>query len=167
MGKQFFVTGTDTNIGKTYVCCALLEYFNLKKYKIIGAKPIAAGNDFYNGLSINQDVFELKNASNIDISYEEINFYSFDEPIAPHIAAEKSNVLIDFEVIKQKLEKLSYKSDILLVEGAGGYFVPVDNDRTIADLISYLDIPVIFVAGIKHTVNKNMQAQLTILSVFK
>jgi len=149
MSFQFFITGTDTNIGKTYVCCALLDYFSNLNYKIIGAKPISAGNDLLDHIYVNQDVYQIKKSSNVEVNYSEINYYAFDQPIAPHIAAKKNNITIDFENIKNNLSKLEKKADIILIEGAGGYHVPLDNKRTIADLITYLNIPIIFVAGIK------------------
>ena len=149
MKKQFFITGSDTNIGKTYVCCALLEYFSKKNIKAIGVKPISAGNENIQQEFINRDVYEIQKSSNVDVSFNDINFYNFSEPIAPHIAAKRENIAIDFDVIRRGLMRLSIRSDILLIEGAGGYQVPLDDKRTMADLVSYLDIPIIFVVGIR------------------
>lgn len=157
MKKAIFITGTDTGVGKTYVACKLIEQYKAQGYKVIGMKPIAAGCELVNGEWVNDDVLKLETASNVQAPRALINPYSFNEPIAPHIAAQLAGISISIDVIKQAFNKLSTLADIVIVEGAGGLLVPLNDTETIADLILALNIPVILVVGLKvgcinHTV---------------
>ena len=97
MNNTFFVTGTDTGIGKTFVTCILMQFIKFHHKKVIGMKPIAAGVDIKNGETSNEDVNLLKYESTLQLELGEVNTYSFDEPMAPHIAAQKHNIEIDFK----------------------------------------------------------------------
>jgi dethiobiotin synthetase len=145
MGKGFFVTGTDTGIGKTTVSCALLHAFAAQDKKVVGMKPIAAGSE--NGQW--PDVELLFAASNVNVARQQINPYAFDLPIAPHIAAQQVDMEIDFSVIHRAYQELSAAADIVIVEGAGGFLVPVNRHQTGADLAQTLNLPVILVVGIR------------------
>ncbi len=145
MGKGFFVTGTDTGIGKTTVSCALLHAFAAQGKKVAGMKPVAAGSE--NGQWL--DVELLLAASNVNISRQHINPYAFDPPIAPHIAAQQAGVEIDLAVIRRAYRELSATADIVIVEGAGGFLVPVNQHQTGADLAKTLNLPVILVVGMR------------------
>ena len=149
MDNSFFITGTDTGIGKTFVTCILMHFINSQQRKAIGMKPIAAGIDRVNGQTANEDVLLLNNECSSELSLEEINTYSFTEPIAPHIAAKKNKIEIDFNKIKLHAENLKKQTDFLFIEGAGGYLVPLNEKKTIADLVDVLKIPIIVVVGIK------------------
>lgn len=150
MEKQsFFITGTDTGIGKTYVACQLIRQYVDQGYRVIGMKPIAAGCDLMDGQWINEDVKLLSEASNVDAPLDLINPYVFKAPIAPHIAAEQEGVAIKMQVIKHAYEALRQLADIVIVEGAGGVLVPIDSENTIVNLIKYLDIPAILVVGMR------------------
>ena len=149
MKQAFFVTGTDTGVGKTYVACKLIRDYVAQGHKVIGMKPVAAGGDLVNGQWVNDDVLKLEAASNVKAPRELINPYSFKEAVAPHIAAEKAGVEIKIDVIKQAFQALSKLADIVIVEGAGGFLVPLNNHQSMADLPAALDIPVILVVGIK------------------
>ena len=149
MNNTYFITGTDTGIGKTFITCALLSFFQSKNLKVVGIKPISAGVQNFNNQKLNEDVFLLKKYSNIELDYKEINYYSFDKPVSPHIVAGLENCSIDFDLIKDNIKKIQTKADIVLIEGAGGYEVPVDSVRRISDLISYIDVPVILVVGVR------------------
>jgi len=149
MNNTFFVTGTDTGIGKTFVTCILMQFLKFHHKKVIGMKPIAAGIDMVKSETVNEDVNLLKNESNLRLSVDEINTYSFDEPIAPHLAAQKHNIEIDFIKIKKHAEALKRRADYLLIEGAGGYLVPLGESTSMADLVDELNAPIIFVIGIK------------------
>ena len=149
MKQAFFVTGTDTGVGKTYVACKLIRDYVAQGHKVIGMKPVAAGGDLVNGQWVNDDVLKLEAASNVKAPRELINPYSFKEAVAPHIAAEKAGVEIKIDVIKQAFQALSKLADIVIVEGAGGFLVPLNNHQNMADLPAALDIPVILVVGIK------------------
>ena len=149
MNNTFFVTGTDTGIGKTFVTCILMQFIKFHHKKVIGMKPIAAGIDRKNGETANEDVNLLKFESNLKLEVGEINTYSFDEPMAPHIAAQKHNIEIDFIKIRKHAETLKRRADYLLIEGAGGYLVPLGENTLIADLVEELNAPIIVVIGIK------------------
>ena len=149
MTQAFFITGTDTGVGKTYVACKLIRDYVAQGYKVVGMKPVAAGGDLVNGKWVNDDVLKLEQASNVKAPRELVNPYSFKEAIAPHIAAEKAGLEIKIDVIKQAFQALSKLADIVIVEGAGGFLVPLNNQQSMADLPAALDIPVILVVGMK------------------
>lgn len=149
MHNSFFITGTDTNIGKTVMTCALIEHFKNKGHIVNAMKPVAAGEDIINGLKINPDVEKFTVVNSTKIPLKVINPYSFDEAIAPHIAANRNNKEVNLDYIKKQFLILQNKSEYLFVEGAGGYLVPLNESKTISDLISYLDIPIILVVGIR------------------
>jgi dethiobiotin synthetase len=149
MKQAFFITGTDTDVGKTYVACKLINDYVAQGYKVVGMKPVAAGGDFVDGKWLNEDVLKLEAVSNIKAPRELINPYSFKEAIAPHITAGKSGVEIKIEVIQQAFKQLADMADIVIVEGAGGFLVPINSEETMADLTAALNIPIILVVGMK------------------
>jgi dethiobiotin synthetase len=149
MKQAFFITGTDTDVGKTYVACKLINDYVAQGYKVVGMKPVAAGGNYIDGKWLNDDVLKLEAASNVKAPRELVNPYSFKEAIAPHIAAEKTGVEITIEVIKQAFDALTSMADIVIVEGAGGFLVPINKTETMADLVVALNIPVILVVGMK------------------
>ena len=149
MKQAFFITGTDTGIGKTYVACQLIRQYVAQGYRVVGMKPVAAGCDLINGQWVNEDVRLLTEASNVDAPLHLVNPYCFNAPIAPHIAAEKEQVDIQLEVIQAAFNELAKLADIVVVEGAGGLLVPLNAAQTIADLIALLNIPIIFVVGMR------------------
>lgn len=147
----FFVTGTDTGIGKTTVSCALLHAFAAQGRAVVGMKPVAAGREH----GVWQDIENLKAASNIAMPQALINPYAFEEPIAPHIAAQQTGVEINPQVIQQACQSLMAAADVTIVEGVGGFKVPLSASGTAeqrydtSDLAKLLDLPVILVAGIR------------------
>lgn len=145
MTKGFFVTGTDTSIGKTTISCALLHAFAAQGKKIAGMKPIAAGSE--NGQWM--DVEQLLAASNVNVTRQQINPYAFDPPISPHIAAQQAGTEIDVSVIHRAYLELSELAEIVIVEGAGGFLVPINQHQTGADLARLLNLPVILVVGMR------------------
>lgn len=150
MKQSYFVIGTDTNVGKTYVASALVRHFAAKGYSTIGMKPIASGcmrNG--NGGLLNDDVSALATASNVPASLDLINPYRFEPAIAPHIAAAQVEKIIDCEVIRLAYQQLKAVADVVIVEGAGGFLVPLNNQETLADLAVLLNIPVILVVGMR------------------
>ena len=144
---SFFITGTDTNIGKTAITCSLIAKCIEEGFRAGGMKPVAAGCHIENGYMISDDVKKIIEVSNVDLNIKEINPYSFELPIAPHISF-KSNE-IDIHLIKKYLRSFENKMDYLFIEGVGGYAVPLTENFTTADLVENLDIPVILVVGMK------------------
>jgi len=144
---SFFITGTDTNIGKTAITCSLIAKCIEEGFRAGGMKPVAAGCHIENGYMVSDDVKKIIEVSNVDLNIKEINPYSFELPIAPHISF-KSNE-IDIHLIKKYLRSFENKMDYLFIEGVGGYAVPLTETFTTADLVENLDIPVILVVGMK------------------
>lgn len=149
MKQAFFITGTDTDVGKTYVACKLIKDYVAQGYKVVGMKPVAAGGELVDGKWLNDDVLKLEAASNVKAPRELVNPYSFKEAIAPHIAAEIAGVEIEIEVIQQAFRRLAGMADIVIVEGAGGFLVPLNSKESMADLAVALNIPIILVVGMK------------------
>jgi dethiobiotin synthetase len=144
---SFFITGTDTNIGKTAITCSLIAKSVEEGFRAGGMKPVAAGCHIEDGYMISDDVKKIIEVSNVDLNIKEINPYSFERAIAPHISF-KSNK-IDIRLIKKYLRSFENKMDYLFIEGVGGYAVPLTETFTTADLVENLDIPVILVVGMK------------------
>ncbi len=145
----FFVTGTDTDVGKTYIASALVRHFVEQGYKTIGMKPVAAGCESVNGELRHGDVDALVAASNVQTALSDVNPYAFLPAIAPHIAAEQAGINISLEKIQLAFDGLKSQADVLVVEGAGGFRVPINHQETMADLAIKLNLPVILVVGIR------------------
>jgi dethiobiotin synthetase len=149
MTKAYFITGTDTGVGKTLVTCALMQLARARGDKVGAMKPIAAGAMQTEQGRINDDVIALRKYLNVTISQADLNPYCFHDAIAPHIAAAKTNITIDFKKISASLERIQAVSDWVFVEGAGGFKVPLDGHLDMADLAVALKLPVILVVGMR------------------
>jgi len=143
---SYFITGTDTEVGKTYATCALLHRARLLGQRAVGIKAVAAGTD---AESKNEDVEALRSAANLVLPEAALNPYCFAPPIAPHIAAREAGVVIRFERIKEALREAARRADFVLVEGAGGFRIPLGPEGDSADLAVALGCPVILVAGMR------------------
>jgi len=149
MQTRFFITGTDTGIGKTICTLALMRHFQMQKRKVIAMKPIASGcEETSNGLR-NEDALLLNQQSDLKVPYEWTNPYAFVEPIAPHLAADLKHEKIRLGKIAFYYEKLCEKADVVLVEGIGGWRVPLSEEKMLHDLVQLLDLSVILVVGLK------------------
>ena len=145
----FFITGTDTEIGKTFVSSLLIQLLIEEKLNIIGMKPIASGAKIIDGVLKNEDALSLINASNVHAEYKNINPYVFEPAIAPHLAAKNTNIEIDLDVIKTNFDLLQKKSDAVVVEGVGGWYAPLSLNTTVADLAETVQLPIILVVGLR------------------
>jgi dethiobiotin synthetase len=143
---SYFITGTDTGVGKTLVSCALLHAFAAQGKRVVGFKPVAAGCD-ENDRS--EDAENLRAASNVMATYGQINPYCFVPPVAPHIAARRSGVRIDLNRILTSFRELASQADVVIVEGAGGFLIPLNEKQDGADLARELALPVILVVGMR------------------
>ncbi len=146
MSPAYFLTGTDTEIGKTFITCALLHHAAQRGLKAAGIKPVAAGTD---AAGVNEDVASIRAASNLALPPKIVNPYCFKAAIAPHIAAAEEGVTIDFAPIAAACEHARQLADLLIVEGVGGFRVPLGVDRESADLAVALGLPVILVVGLR------------------
>jgi dethiobiotin synthetase len=150
MKKMYFVTGTDTDCGKTYCTLQLMGKYRKQGKSVLGLKPVASGSIRTSEGLRNDDALKLQQASSIKLPYEKINPFTFEPPIAPHIAAELASFAITSNAIISSLqEALKIDCDIILIEGAGGLMVPINQNETWIDVIKALDIPVIFIVGLK------------------
>jgi dethiobiotin synthetase len=150
MTQAYFVIGTDTNVGKTYVASALVQYFVRSGLKTVGMKPVASGCELnQQGELINEDAQALINVSNVKASLDLINPYRFKPAIAPHLAAEQVGVAVTLDIIIQAYQQLTNLVEMVVVEGAGGFFVPLNQTETLADLAVQLNIPIILVVGMR------------------
>ena len=150
MGKKFFIAGTDTDVGKTLVACALLEKARQEGLVTAAIKPVAAGcEQTPNGLR-NDDALQLQQAMTLDLLYEQVNPVALEPAIAPHIAAEQVQKRLRVAQLSGFCRGvMMQRSDLLLVEGAGGWRVPLNSVETLADLAKDLQLPVILVVGMK------------------
>ena len=147
--SAYFITGTDTDVGKTYIASALVQHFCQQGLQAVGMKPVAAGAELVDGRLLNSDVTELIKAGNVDADLALINPYVFAPAIAPHIAAEQAGIRVLLDNIQQSFDVLQTKADVVVVEGAGGFRVPINRQETMADLAVKLNLPIILVVGVR------------------
>lgn len=145
----FFITGTDTEIGKTFVSSLLIKLLVEEKLNVIGMKPIASGAKIIDGVLKNDDALSLIRASNVEVEYETVNPFVFEPAISPHLAAEDVGVEINLNKIKENFEQLQKLSDVVVVEGVGGWYAPLSSTATVADLAEALQLPIILVVGLR------------------
>jgi len=149
MTKGFFITGTDTNIGKTIFSVQLIHALREQGLNVAAMKPVATGASYRNGELQNDDALALIKACDRDLPYELVNPYVFEPAVAPHIAATEMQTRISLKYIKQAYKTLAEQSDVVIVEGVGGWQVPLNDTKTIADLAIKLKLPVVLVVGLR------------------
>jgi dethiobiotin synthetase len=147
--RGYFVTGTDTGVGKTLVACALLHALAAQGLRVTGMKPVAAGADRSGAHLVNDDVLALKAAGNVEVPIEALNPYCFEPAIAPHIAAKLAGREIELQRLADAHAALAALADCVIVEGAGGFAVPLGVDCDMSDLAALLAHPVIMVVGMR------------------
>lgn len=147
--RGVFVTGTDTGVGKTVVSCALLKALGARGLKVAGLKPVAAGAEYIDGQLRNEDALNLMAAATVTADYDLINPWCLKLPASPHIAATEAGVRVEIGRIVSCYRELSTRSDLVVVEGAGGWLVPISDEETIADIASALKLPVLLVVGLR------------------
>ena len=145
----FFVTGTDTGVGKTLVACGLLRAFAARGFKTVGMKPVASGAAAGGSNLVHDDVERLVAAGNVVAPRERVNPYCFAPPIAPHIAAAKAGVTIDLDHIGHCFDALTERADVVIVEGVGGFRVPLGPGADTAQLAARLALPVVLVVAVR------------------
>ena len=147
--KGYFITATDTNAGKTLFTAGLLASLALQGYQTLGFKPVASGcKKTKQGLQ-NADALALMQASSVKLDYAAVNPYAFEPAIAPHIAAELAGSEINLEVIASLIRSQQSKADYILVEGVGGWLVPLNARQTLADLAGLLGYKIILVVAMR------------------
>jgi dethiobiotin synthetase len=144
-----FVTGTDTGVGKTLVSAALLQALAAHYPRVVGMKPIAAGGDWVGGVFGNEDVRSLRAASTVQVNAALDNPVFLPDPVSPHIAAQRAGVQITVAQLVAAYQTLCMQADAVVVEGAGGFLVPLSDTETGADLARALNLPVVLVVGLR------------------
>lgn len=148
MKYAYFIAGTDTEIGKTHAACVLLQAFHARGFSTVAMKPVAAG---VNADGINEDVAALRRAASVDAPLSLVNPWCFADPVAPHVAAREAGIRMRPEVAVEALTALGHLADVVIVEGVGGFLVPLDDEAKFdaADLAGALGLPIILVVGMR------------------
>ena len=144
-----FVTGTDTEIGKTTVSAGLLRAWARQGLRTAGYKPVAAGTELREGRRVNDDVERLRAASSVPLAPQEACCFLLDEPCTPHIAARLAGVRLELAPLLTGARALMPHCDRLVVEGVGGFRVPLNENEDTADLAVALGLPVVLVVGLR------------------
>ncbi|WP_422422336.1 dethiobiotin synthase [Pseudomonas sp. GZD-222] len=150
MSPAYFIAGTDTDVGKTTVAAGLLHAARLAGLSTLGAKPVASGcTASAKGLR-NDDALALIAQSSIKLPYEQVNPFAFEPAIAPHLAAREAGVVLGVQGLLTPMRQiLEQGADFTLIEGAGGWRVPLSDQANLSDLAIALKLPVILVVGVR------------------
>ena len=162
-GRGIFITGTDTGVGKTVVACGLARAFRAEGYRVGVMKPVASGSlRTPEGLR-NEDALALIEASGTERPYGDVNPYCFEPAVSPHIAAKDAKIEVDCNIIRHHFDVLTAETDRIVVEGAGGWFAPISDHQTMADVAWALSVPALIVVGVRLGCLNH--AQLTRLAI--
>jgi dethiobiotin synthetase len=137
MKRNFFMTGTDTEVGKTYVSALILRSLNDQSLRTVGLKPIAAGACDIDGELKNEDAITLQTTASIKLPYYEVNPFCYKEAVAPHIAAGHEGRNLSIKKVSHQISMVVEKTDydVCLIEGAGGWYVPLNDKEFLSDLV--------------------------------
>ena len=149
MKRGLFITGTDTGCGKTEITLGLMHRLRTRSVSVLGMKPVATGATRTPEGLRNEDALRIQGQCSDHIPYEWVNPFAYEPPIAPHLAAEAASRPIDVQTIVDDYIRLSDLADWVVVEGVGGWSVPLDREKRIADLACRLDLPVVLVVSLQ------------------
>lgn len=149
MISGWFITGTDTGVGKTQVACALVGALAQAGHRVVGMKPVASGARCTPDGLRHEDAERLRVAGNVPADYKTVNPYCFEPPVAPHLAAEDAGQSIRRELILECYAQLKQRAQFVVVEGAGGWRVPLGPQWAMSDLARVLGLPVVLVVGMR------------------
>ena len=147
--RGYFVTGIDTGVGKTTVTLGLMRALQQQGGSVAAMKPVATGCELTAAGLRNADALQLQQQASMELDYALINPYAFEPAIAPHIAADQAGITIEINKIYNKYKEIEKNADCVLVEGAGGWQVPLNEDETLADLARLMGLDVIMVVAIR------------------
>lgn len=163
--RGFFITGTDTEVGKTVVATALVRGFVALGLRVAVMKPVASGSHHTAAGLRNEDALALMQASNVAAPYDRVNPYCFEPAISPHIAAEEAGICVELDHIRANFDALGAASDLVIVEGAGGWLAPLGPSTSMKDLAHTLELPAILVVGVRlGCINHALLSKLAIES---
>jgi len=146
---SFFIAGTDTGVGKTRVTTGLLAAGRAAGLKVAGMKPVAAGADQHDGYLINADAAMIADVTGQDTPYDLLNPYCLPDAVSPHIAAQRAHRHIDIRVIVAGARRIAAGHQLFLIEGAGGWYAPISERESMADVARALAAPVLLIVGLK------------------
>ena len=149
MANTFFITGTDGGVGKTIVTVGLLQAFAARNMSALAMKPVAINCQHTRDGLRSFDVELLQNNMALPLAYEQVNPYPLESNLPPHISAQEAGIRIDRQHVLDLYQSMRTQADVVLVEGTGGWKVPLDSQTTVEDLAVLLDIPVILVVGVQ------------------
>ena len=145
--QGYFITGTDTDVGKTCATIALMRYFKRQGKTVLGMKPVASGCTLQTGELKNADALLIQENASIALDYQLINPYAYEFPVSPHIAGVHNPVKL--VTIVERFNSLKALAEVIIVEGAGGWYAPLNTQDDISDLAKALALPVILVVGLR------------------
>jgi dethiobiotin synthetase len=145
----FFITGTDTGVGKTWTTVVLMRLLKAQGLTVLGMKPIASGCCLQDGKWRNEDALLLQGNASFPVEYAKLNIYAFEQPISPHLAARQTGQTVDLAEIVRQYRELEQMADCVLVEGVGGWEVPLNSQERVSHLAKALNLPVILVVGVR------------------
>jgi dethiobiotin synthetase len=150
-GHGIFITGTDTGVGKTVIACALVRALQSLGMRVGVMKPVASGAVRTPQGLRNADALALLAAAGKEdaAAYADVNPYCFEPAVSPHIAAKEAGIEVDITLIRHKFDALAAASDWVVIEGAGGWFAPINEHQTMADLAWALSVPTLLVVGLR------------------
>ena len=148
--NTYFITGTDTDAGKTVAACAFVQYLVKQSQQVAVMKPVASGCHWQNGQLVNEDALNLMRQSNTSFDYDRVNPYTFEAAIAPHIAAADRGVVIDKERLLKAVDWFHERPiDSLVIEGAGGWQLPLASGLRMPQVVKEVNAKVVLVVGLK------------------
>ncbi len=148
--KKLFITGTDTGVGKTLVAAGLLHALAQQGKRVLGVKPLASGAEMTPQGARNDDALLLQSAMNVEVPYETVNPLLYEQPMAPHLAAQSLGQTLSVEALMASMQPaLAIETDYTVVEGVGGWLVPLNPRETVADFAKTLGFDVILVVGMR------------------
>lgn len=148
--NTYFIAGTDTDAGKTVAACAFVHYLVKQSQQVAVMKPVASGCHWQNGQLVNEDALSLMRQSNTSFDYERVNPYTFEAAIAPHIAAADNDVVINKHQLLKAVDWFRDQPiDSLVIEGAGGWQLPLAPGLRMPQVVKDINAKVVLVVGLK------------------
>lgn len=147
--RTYFITGTDTGVGKTLVCSSFLQAVNQANLSSVAVKPVAAGCEMTEDGLRNDDALALQANMSIQLNYDEVNPIALEPPIAPHIAAAEADVEMNAAALAEHCQSVANGADVMFIEGAGGWRVPLNDQEYLSDIAKILEAPVILVVDMR------------------
>lgn len=150
MTQHIFITGTDTEVGKTYIGAGLLQSLNQQGLRTLGLKPVASDCFIENGKLYNNDALQLQQHASVKLDYDVVNPLAFEPPVAPHIIAEQLKQPLSVAKLAQVTQPaLQHETDVTLIEGFGGWYAPLNTKETMADYVRQMQFDVLLVVGMR------------------